>query len=190
MRQALATLVTEGLIKKQRGKGSIVQHPKGGIGILNIVGTTDSLGDAALETHVISPPSREPWPDDFPFALTERLRAMACVQLTRTRHIEGTPVFFERTFLPDEHIAGFERHDLTDASLFRTLSKYHGIKVTGGKQRIWALAAAREIAEHLACDPGQPIVRLYKAYETNRPGYTFFTMLWCRTDHHHLLGYL
>ncbi len=44
VRQALDALVRDGFIKKQQGKGSIVNPIPKGIGILSIEGTTSALG--------------------------------------------------------------------------------------------------------------------------------------------------
>lgn len=190
VRQALDTLVAEGLIKKQQGKGSIVQPPRGGIGILNIVGTTDSVPSGELRTSVIDPVTAGDWPTDFPFELDEAERTSGCLHFSRLRKLDGAPVFFERTYLPNVNLPRFTHRSLDNQSLFRTLQKYYGVAVTGGEQRIWATSADADIAELLACALGDPVLQLYKRYETNRPYYGFYSMLWCNTSDYYLQGSL
>ena len=190
VRQALDTLVSEGLIKKQQGKGSIVQPPRGGIGILNIVGTTDSMPEGDLATRVIDAPVATDWPSDFPYDLDEAELTSGCLYFSRLREIDGDPVFFERTYLPNVNLPRFTQRSLDNQSLFRTLQKYYGVAVTGGEQRIWSTTAEEPIAELLDCDVGAPVLRLYKRYETNRPYYGFYSMLWCNTHDYYLQGSL
>ena len=190
VRQALNTLVHEGYIKKQRGKGSIVQPPQAGIGILNIVGTTDSLPTGALTTEVVEGPVAQAWKPDHPFELTATERAAGHVYLARLRRIDGAPVFYEETYLPDLQLPGLTARCFENRSLFDILSRHYALKVTGGYQHIRAQPAAPAIAELLGIAPQQPILFLEKSYQTNRPDYRFFTRLWCHTDQYYLQGAL
>lgn len=188
VRQALGNLVTEGLIKRHKGKGSIVQSERSGIGILNLAGTTDSLATRQLRTAVCEPVTVTAWPVDFPFELAGAERDSGCVRFGRLRLLEGKPIIFERTFLPNVNLPRFTQRSLDNQSLFRTLARHYDISVEGGRQQIWALPAGPAMAGRLRVPEGTPLVRLYKTYETNRPDYRFFTMLWCDTADHSLVG--
>ena len=52
VRQALDSLVRDGLIVKRQGKGSIVRKPPLSIGILSIEGTASAIGDKYLKTVI------------------------------------------------------------------------------------------------------------------------------------------
>lgn len=188
VRQALNTLKTEGLIKKQRGKGSIVQKKKGGIGILSISGTTDSLKGRVLRTKVVSPPAVSPWQLDFDFEITDEEQQSGCIRMERLRLLDGVPVLYEATSLPNINLPRFCNRSFEDRSLFATLYKYYNIKVTGGEQKIWALPAEGKICEHLKVKAGVPILHLQKKFETSRPYFNFYASLWCNTEEFYLQG--
>jgi DNA-binding GntR family transcriptional regulator len=139
VRQALTNLQSEGYIKKKQGKGSIVQSKKSGIGILSLTGTTDSLPSGTLETKVISSPEIGPWSEDFDFEITEEERIAGCIRMKRLRLIKEQPILFEITNLPNINLPRFCNRSFENKSLFKVLSKYYDIKVTGGQQKIWAL---------------------------------------------------
>ncbi|MBK8044802.1 MAG: GntR family transcriptional regulator [Haliscomenobacter sp.] len=174
VRQALNSLLSEGFIKKRQGKGSIVQAKKSGIGVLSIVsrpgigilssaGTTDSIPAGALETRVIEPPFVGPWQKDFDFPITEMEEASGCIRMARLRLIEGKPVLYEITNLPN-------------------------INLPRGEQKIRALKAEGPICDLLRVRKGQPVLHLQKRYETNRPYFHFYTAIWSNTDDYYLQG--
>ena len=190
VRQALQSLQNEGLIKKQRGKGSIVQAKKQGIGILSIHGTTDSLPNGALQTRVIDAPAVGPWMDETDFSPTRTERESGCVRLSRLRLIEDTPVLYEVTLLPNINLPRFCQRSLENKSLFGVLRAHYDLYVTGGEQKIAALPIRSDPTTRalLAADPDHPILHLQKRYETNRPDYHFYTAIWARTDQFYLQG--
>ena len=190
VRQALSTLVHEGYIKKQRGKGSIVQSPQAGIGILNIVGTTDSLPTGTLSTEVIAGPEVRAWEAAANFELTDIEQQSGYVYLSRLRRIDGNPVFYEETYLPHINLPRITARRFKDQSLFGMLSRHYALKVTGGQQRIRAYTAAAPVTVLLDIAAESPILYLEKTYDTNRPHYRFFTRLWCNTEKYYLQGAL
>ena len=190
VRQALSTLVYEGYIKKQQGKGSIVQPLQAGIGILNIVGTTDSLPTGTLSTEVIDGPEKRAWTAKNGFELTTAEQRSGYVYLSRLRRIDGIPVFYEETYLPDINLPGLVARRFENQSLFGILSRHYALKITGGQQRIRAIPATTDKARLLDVAPRQSMLYLEKTYTTNRPHYRFFTRLWCNTEQYYLQGAL
>ncbi len=199
VRQALNSLLSEGYIKKQQGKGSIVQPKKNGIGVLSIVGrpgigilssagTTDSIPAGALETRVIEPPFVGPWQKDFDFPITAMEEASGCIRMARLRLIEGKPVLYEITNLPNINLPRFCSRNFENKSLFGILSEFYDLKITGGEQKIRALKAEGPICDLLGVKEGQPVLHLQKRYETNRPHFHFYTAIWSNTDDYYLQG--
>ena len=188
VRQALQSLQVEGLIKKQRGKGSIVQPKKPGIGILSIGGTTDSLPAGALQTRVIDSPTVMPWVEETEFDPTDTERESGVVRLSRLRLIEESPILYEVTLLPNINLPRFCQRNLENKSLFGILRAHYDLYVTGGEQKIAATTATDAIRTFLDVEPDQPVLHLQKKYETNRPDYHFYTAIWARTDQYVLQG--
>ncbi|NJK96430.1 MAG: GntR family transcriptional regulator, partial [Bacteroidales bacterium] len=74
VRHALDTLLNAGMIRKHKGKGSIVNSLPIGIGILSISGTTSALGMHNLETKILSKPKIISWPESFIFPLSDEYK--------------------------------------------------------------------------------------------------------------------
>ncbi len=188
VRQALNSLLAEGFIKKQQGKGSIVQPKRIGIGILSILGTTDSMPPGTLKTRVVDKPKVMPWIFDFDFEITKEEEQSGCIRMSRQRLVNGNPLLFEVTNLPNINLPRFCNRSFENRSLFGILSKYYDIKVTGGEQKIWSLPATKEINKYIGAKPGEPVLHLQKKYETSRPFYHFYTSIWCNTENYYLMG--
>lgn len=188
VRHALDSLLHEGMIRKHRGKGSIVQGPPNGIGILSISGTTSALGKHNLRTRILSKPVITQWPEPFIFPLTDTFRQSGCIYLERLRLVNDTPVFYDLNYLPNLNLPRFCNRKFEDQSLFDILRKAFQIEVTSGEQRIRATRADETIASFLNVPSGQPILHLQRKLMTNRPGFYFFSSIYCNTEEHALYG--
>ncbi len=98
VRHALDTMLNEGMIRKHKGKGSIVNGPPIGIGILSISGTTSALGKHNLRTKILSKPAITQWPEDFMFPLNDEFRQSGCIYLERLRLVNDLPVFYDLNY--------------------------------------------------------------------------------------------
>jgi DNA-binding GntR family transcriptional regulator len=188
VRQALARLVNEGYIKKQQGKGSIVQPLPKGIGILSIQGTTSSIGSRHLKTQLISKPRINSWPEDFPYELTDIEAESGCIVLERQRMVDGAKVLYDVSYLPNIQLPRFANKSFDDKSLFDMLRIHYEVEVTGGDQRIRAITASEKISHHLDLKVGDPVLMLERVMETNRDGYRFFSIIYCNTESYYLEG--
>ncbi len=188
VRHALDQLVREGLIKKQKGKGSIVHSLPTGIGILSVAGTTTALGNQHLETRIIRGPVVKSWEEDFFFPLPDLYRESGCIYMERLRLVNGKPLFYDITWLPNINLPRFTSRSFENKSLFDTLRRHYQIEVTGGEQRLWAIPATVDIAGFLDMREGEPVLHLERKIDTNRVGFSFFSSLYCNTSEHALFG--
>ncbi|MDZ7606298.1 MAG: GntR family transcriptional regulator [Cyclobacteriaceae bacterium] len=188
VRQALSRLEAEGYIVKRQGKGSIVRSLPKGIGILSIQGTTSGVGKHNLETRQISKPEAVRWPEDFPFELSEIEKESGCVMLERSRILDGSPVLYEISFIPNINIPRFTQKSFENKSLFDVMRTNYGIEVTGGQQKIMAISATESTSQYLQCPIGAPILKLLRKIDTNRHGYSFYSTIYCNTSDFYLEG--
>jgi len=188
VRHALDNMLNEGMIRKHKGKGSIVNGPPIGIGILSISGTTTALGKHHLQTRILSKPSITQWPDDFMFPLTEEFRQSGCIYLERLRLVNDVPVFYDLNYLPNINLPRFCNRRFEDQSLFDILRRVFQIEVKNGEQRIRAIRADGKIHKYLDVPVGHPILHLQRKLMTNRPGFYFFSSIYCNTEEHALYG--
>jgi len=188
VRQALSRLVSDGYIKKHQGKGSIVRALPKGIGILSIQGTTGGVGQHNLETKPISKPLLMKWPTDFFFDLAADESEVGCIKLERQRILDGNPVLYEISYLPNINIPRFIQKTFENKSLFEVLRTTYQIEVLGGSQRIKAMNATKKISEYLNVDEGAAILCLQRILETNKVDFRYFSEIYCNTSDFFLEG--
>lgn len=188
VRHALDALLNEGMIQKHQGKGSIVVGPTNGIGILSISGTTSALGMHNLRTRILSKPEVIRWPEPFMFPLEAAFRDSGCIYLERLRLVDDKPIFYDLNFLPNINLPRFTHRKFEDHSLFDILRKAYQIEVKNGEQRIMAARADERIHRYLDVPVGHPVLHLQRKLNTNRPGFYFFSSIFCNTEEHALYG--
>ncbi|MCF8226192.1 MAG: GntR family transcriptional regulator [Bacteroidales bacterium] len=188
VRKALDMLTNEGFIKRRQGLGSLVQSKPRGIGILSIAGTTSVIGRENLVTRVVVKPVVKRWPADFPFGLTKPERESGCIYFERVRLVNGQPIFYDISYLPNMNLPRFTRRKLDNHSLFNLLREVYHIKITGGEQNIKAIHASTTVQNHLDVDPSTPILHLERKLETSRIYFNVFSFLYCDTREHALFG--
>ena len=189
VRKALDLLSNEGFIKRHQGKGSIVHKLPKGIGILSISGTTGAIGKENLETITIHRPVLIDWPQSFPFVLDEYELESGCIYFSRLRRVNGVPVIYDITYLPNINLPRFTSRNLDNKSLFDILRTGYGLEIKGGEQYIQAAyAPTDEISGILELGKDQPVLHLQRKMDTNRLSYNIYSMLYCNTDRHSLYG--
>jgi GntR family transcriptional regulator/GntR family frlABCD operon transcriptional regulator len=188
VRQALDTLLNQGLIKKQKGKGSFVLGIPQGIGILSIAGTTTAIGNKKLTTQILAKPQIIQWPEPFFFSLSEQELQSGCIYIERLRLVDGKPLFYDVNYIPNINLPRFSSRSFEDKSLFDMLRKFYQIEIKGGEQKLKAIPVNETISKFLDITPGLPVLSLERKLSTNRPGFFIFSSLMCNTSEHALYG--
>lgn len=198
IRQALSLLVQEGYIKKHQGKGSIVQAIPIGLGVMSLkthrgqtdekMVATEDLPSELIKTTILVKPHLVPFPGDLLFYPTDESPQATYYCLERLRSVNDTPVFYEKLILPNRYLPNLVRQRLENRSFFDLLRTKYGLVVTGGEQKIQALPVGQPIAGQLQVEPGSPVLRLEKRIDTNKSDFSFFSILFARTDQFLLQG--
>lgn len=188
VRKALEILLHEGFIQKKQGLGSIVQGKPIGIGILSFTGTTSAIGQQNLKTRIIVKPELRPWDHALSFELTDTEKEVGCIYMERLRLVNGKPIFYDITLIPNINMPRFTAHKFEDRSLFDILRRDYRIQVTGGEQKIMAIGANPLLRRYLSVPAGHPILQLDRKHNTNRPGFSFYSQVNCNTEENGLFG--
>jgi GntR family transcriptional regulator len=156
VRQALATLESEGLVRRARGRGTIVapqvelhrdvEMSSGLSAQVQRMGSRTSTAVLRLE------PTRPP------VHLTALGPEVTVIE--RLRSVDDRPVAFIRTYVPSDVAASFTREELVDGSLHQLIRERTGRYVAGGERTIRAVAAAPPLDSALGVDPGAPLLLL------------------------------
>jgi DNA-binding GntR family transcriptional regulator len=188
VRKALERLASEGFITRHQGKGSLVKVSPKGIGILSILGTTSALSHSNLSTQIIIKQELRTWTEAFSFPINEQERSSGCVYFERLRLLDGVPVFFDITMLPNINLPRFLHYDLENRSLFDSLRTLYKIEVAGGAQHFFAIRADKRLQEYLNVRSGHPVLQLNRKIETNRVNFHIYSQLFCNTQRYGLTG--
>jgi GntR family transcriptional regulator len=157
VRQALSGLSDLGLIRRQRGRGSVVAAAPVLRRQLQRAGGLDEQVAAhgqRLRTHVLSLEPAAP-----PAAGAQALGTENTWKIERIRYLEQVPVAFMRTWVPRELFPHLTPALLEDASLL-ALMREHGYHPAGGPRQVQAVASDPVLAQKLNTNPGQPLLLL------------------------------
>ena len=153
VRQVLDLLVKEGLIYRQRGRGSFVAHPSLEQSMVRIVSFTEDMLQRGFKpgTRILSAGLVPASPD-----IAEKLRVdarepLACVE--RLRLADDEPMSIEESFLVHRYCPDVLQHDYATKSLREILERDYGIRLVRAKQRIQAIEAPRLLADLLEIKP-------------------------------------
>ena len=188
VRRALEQLAADGLIVRRQGKRSVVKGTPKGIGILSLVSTTSALGSPNLTTHITLKPELRKWNEAFTFSIEPREEAAGCIYFERLRLLDGVPVFYDTTMLPNMNLPNFLKLELENKSLFDTLRSQYKIILTGGVQQLFAIRADKRIQDSFNVSAGHPILQLNRKIDTNRPGFHIYSQVFCVTQRYGLIG--
>lgn len=188
VRHALDTLVKEGLILKQQGKGSIVRKQIQNIGILSISGTASAIGVRYLKTDILQKPEIRVWPENFPFELSDIEKEMGCVYMERLRYVDEVPVFYDINHLPNTYLPRITTRSFENKSLFEILRKHYQIEILGGEQKLKAIKPEEKIKQLLKLKSDQPVLHIERKLTTNKAGFNIYSTIYFNSEKHAIFG--
>jgi len=188
VRQSLGALANDGYIRKHQGKGSIVHRLPREIGILSVSGTTSAVGDRNLRTRIIVKPVIRQWGNDFIFPLSDLEKESGCIYMERLRLLDGTPIFYDISFIANINLPRITSRQFEDKSLFQMLRDNYMVEIKGGEQRIKAIPSSFKISRFLKIKKGEPVLHLERKLETNVTGLFLYSSIYCNTDKYAIYG--
>ena len=155
VRQALASLEADGVIRKVRGKGSVVaEHREVHRDVLRSGLRLEASGAGEVSTRVDAY-DVVPRPDHLVSIPGDRV-----LQLGRVRSVGGVVLSYIRTWLPLDVADAVSADDLVDASLHQLLADRLDRHVVGGHSQVRAVLATASLADRLGVAPGAPLLLL------------------------------
>lgn len=177
LRQAMLLLINDGLIYRQPGKGTIVQHKKTNyqLSYLNSfseqmreIGKTPSskiieLANGVLPTEKIA--------QKLALSVNDRV-----LKLVRLRLADGEPMSLEEVYIDMSLCPGLHKKNLETQSLYTILENDYGLQFKYGDMILGAAKASAEQAEILKVEQDSPLVYMQcVTYLHNmRPGFLTF----------------
>ena len=181
-RKALNNLEAEGLIDRKKGKGSFVKLDRSSIELLSLKGFTEIMQskEHSIESLYLQKPIAEEWNASFYWDLSKEEVKTGCIYFSRIRKLEGKPIMFEKTYLPN-WLKGFSNHQFTNDSLFDTLVVNYDIEIKGVIQKFRAISADQQLAQSLKIELGEPVLEVKRKLKTNKQGFYIYSFAYCNT---------
>ncbi len=172
VRQALKELVYEGLLTREKGKGTFVAKPKLEYGFIqHFVTFYEDMAQRGytLRTRVLRKEVQEA-PKRVAKALQLK-EGEKIIFLERLRFVEDEPVVWVQNHIPHHLCPGLLEEDLTDRSLYGLLSEKYHLKPQWAEVSLEPVVATDLDSSLLGIDPGAPVLLLENiTYDTeNRP---------------------
>lgn len=180
-RKALDELLKEGFIERQHGKGSRVIERRKTLGLLNVKGFSEAVGDN-VRTEFIQPMKITEWPDEILLAVKSDFKKQKAIFLNRVRYVGDAPVMLTKDWFPADSLPGFLDLDFVEGSFFKTLSKHFLIEITGSTHELRAEFATPEIAKILKIEPNSPILHISVCFYSSSPKLAVYSELYCNTE--------
>jgi GntR family transcriptional regulator len=190
VRQVLDMLVNEGLIYRQRGRGSFVAYPTVEQALVRIISFTDDMLQRgfAPSTRVLSS-DLVPAPKDIAQRL-EVKEGEELARLKRLRMADGEPMSIEESFLVHRFCRGILEGDYALNPLREALQRDYGIRWSHARQVIRAILATRDLARMLSMEPESALLFIERVSYSQDNVPVEFLRIYYRADRYSLYSEL
>jgi GntR family transcriptional regulator len=159
VRQALSGIESEGLIRREKGRGTFVAERRSGGWLLQSAHGFHEEAERAGRTVRSRVLRRAVEP--LPAWATDVLRlrpGSSGVTVERLRWMDDRLVMYVLSHFPAEVAETLLAADLETTSLYRVLEDRQSLTVAGGRRVVEAVRAERELAKLLEVEPGSPLL--------------------------------
>lgn len=163
VRHALATLAAEGLVRRERGRGTRVVTPVAALSI----GHVDQVHALAWEMTAQGPQQHarvlEAVIDNAPSEVAAHLMLSTDVPVTRIvriRMANDEPLVIETAYLLPEYAEGLDSDALERGSVYDAIERRYGLRVTRAQEIIMPMVLSRSDARRLHVRTGAAAFRV------------------------------
>jgi GntR family transcriptional regulator len=190
VRKVLDLLAREGLIVRERGRGTHVAHLRLEHGLARVVSFTDDMRQRGFQagTKVLFS-GLQPAPESIARELgipegTELAR------LDRLRLAGGEPMCIEQSYLVHRLLPGILDHDFSTRSLREVKVGEYGIRWSRARQTIQAVLATPELAHVLSVKPNAALLYIERVSYSQEDVPVEFLRVYYRADRYVLYSEL
>lgn len=171
MREAVARLVQQGLLRKEQGRGTFVREPQLVAEARRLTSLSEELGVLGLQAGASVLGSRITTVGDTETAGELRLPDTAEVfELRRLRTASGSPMGIQTAILPLGRFPGIQAVDLEDHSLYAVLRERYGVVAKQAFETFTVAMATSEERRLLELPRGVPVFHVKRvSYDTEGP---------------------
>lgn len=159
VREAIDALVNDGILRREKGRGTFVAEPKILEGLLQSpTGFTDSMAEQGYRVdtkvlHVGVATPRSSVARELHLSAEEQV-----IGIDRLRFILNEPILLVSSYLPYKICPSLIEEDFTRNSLYRLLQDKYGLRIARSRRFVEAVAASETEARLLTVKPGAPLM--------------------------------
>lgn len=163
VRQAMQSLVRDGLIRRRRGKGSFAARPKISHDLLTFSSFSAyakrqlgrELSDRLLSVFVM--PAAKVLARSLEIGEGDPV-----VEIRKVKLAEGQPVFLATLYVPEGLCPGLEKENLAAGSVIELLQEKYRFRITRVKGSFGAVLVGEEEAKLLEVEKGSPAILYHR----------------------------
>jgi GntR family transcriptional regulator len=190
VRQSLDMLVNEGLISRQRGRGTFVSQPTIEHGLSRIISFTEDMHTREMVPNtIVLSAELIPAPNDIAEAL-QITPGEEVTNLERLRLANAEPMSLETSYLIHRLCPGVLKYDYALRSLRQTLASEYKLRLVYARQKIRATTATRIQAQKLSVEPNAALLFIERISLTDQKIPVEFLRTYYRGDRYALYNEL
>lgn len=182
VREAMDDLVRDGLLTRQRGKGTFVAAPKLEQGLLSLY----SVHEYTRQTgHIPGSLILEFITESANKQVQENLQVAADVliyKIVRIRLVDGEPIMYDRVYIPATDFPELKQKDISSISLYEILSRDYGVVLGKAHQYFEPVLIDHYEAQLLKVDKGSPALLIERVTHRSNGTPVVFSKIIIRGD--------
>lgn len=158
VRLAVGQLETEGLVKRDQGRGTFIQEPKLQLGLMKLTSFSEDMQERNLipSTKLIDKKVVQPLPEIA--KLLKLLPFDTTLYVERLRYADGIPMAINVSHFTMQLCPGLIEENLETNSIYKILENKYGVRIKRGEQVIKASRATAVEAELLQISKNDPLL--------------------------------
>jgi len=162
VRGALDRLTTEGLLRRERGRGTFVAAPPVEHDLVRLTDFAEDMDAAGLTSSSVVTHLDEEGATEAIAGELALPTGTPVIRLERVRFAAGQPLAFDRTFLPRRYGLLLDRAALATETIYHQLAVRYGIAIRRGRLQLEATNAPADLAERLGIASGAALLLLHR----------------------------
>jgi len=157
VRQAILSLVSEGLLYRKQGRGTFVARPKLSRGIMEVYSFSRDMknlglnpSSRVLEQKIILAT------EDLAKNLNLKINEDKVIKLTRVRLANNEPLLIETTYIPYNIVPSLIKENMETNSLYSILNEKYNLFFSHAIETYEAISIGKKEAKLLKCNPSTP----------------------------------
>jgi GntR family transcriptional regulator len=158
VRQAIAELVQEGMLERERGKGTFVREPKITQKLNQITSWAETIKAIGMAATTVESRIEEAEPPAWVKRIIPTSADGTVIRITRLRYANDEPMCIMVNYIRSDYVPRLAQEGLISESLYETLEERYKIMLSHAEETVEAAVADKLAAEKLKMNEGEPLL--------------------------------